>query len=162
NAVGDAVIGNTSHGIEIVSTNNTIGGTTAAARNVISGNGQNEQSGGILITGAFASGNLVEGNYIGTNAAGTAALGNGGNGVYVAHHPPDTTIGGSTAAAGNVISGNRAYGVEVDTAVRTTIQNNLIGVKADGTTPLLNTSGSLDIAEGASVLAAGSFTGNVV
>src|SRR5262249_53579012 len=47
------------------SPNNTIGGTAAAARNLISGN----SGSGILIRDAGATGNLVKGNSIGTNAA---------------------------------------------------------------------------------------------
>ena len=49
-------------------TNNTVGGTDAGARNVISGNGI-----GVWISGPGATGNLVEGNYIGTDATGTTA-----------------------------------------------------------------------------------------
>ena len=51
-----------------------IGGTTAGAGNVISGNIQ----GGIIVA---ASANLIEGNKIGTNAAGSAALANDGDGI---------------------------------------------------------------------------------
>src|SRR6185436_6805034 len=54
-------------GIQISnSSNNLIGGTTPAARNVISGN-----SDGITVSG---SNNQIIGNFIGTNAAGTAAV----------------------------------------------------------------------------------------
>ena len=42
-------------------TNNTVGGTTAAARNVICGN----LPGGVTFSDAGTSGNVVEGNYIG-------------------------------------------------------------------------------------------------
>ena len=45
---------------------NTIGGTTAAARDVISGNLLN----GVALSGTTTTGNVVEGDYIGTNAAG--------------------------------------------------------------------------------------------
>ena len=45
---------------------NTIGGTAAAAANVISGN----NGSGISIVNAGATGNLVEGNYIGVNKDG--------------------------------------------------------------------------------------------
>ena len=47
----------------------TVGGTTAAARNVISGNGT-----GVTLSG---SNNLVQGNYIGTDVNGLSNLGNG-------------------------------------------------------------------------------------
>ena len=49
---------------------NTIGGTTAAARNVISGNPTN----GVQISGSGTTGNKVQGNYIGPKADGTGGL----------------------------------------------------------------------------------------
>ena len=71
-----------------------IGGTTAASRNVISGNG-----GGIDIVG---SANLVQGNFIGTNAAGTAAV-RSGCGVSIFNLSPvtstDNLIGGTAAGS---------------------------------------------------------------
>lgn len=83
---------------------NTIGGTSAGARNVISGN----RLGGLTLSRQSsnpATGNLVQGNYIGTNAAGNAALGNGRNGVSLTS-TSGNTIGGAEPGAGNVISGN--------------------------------------------------------
>ena len=65
---------NGSFGIWVKSLGNQIGGTTAAARNVISG-GNNT---GIYIY--KTSSNVVQGNYIGTDATGTSAIGNLGNG----------------------------------------------------------------------------------
>src|SRR5262249_3397782 len=57
---------------------NTIGGTTPAARNVISDNAVpgNLVGSGIWVNGSNSVGNLIEGNYIGTDATGTRALGN--------------------------------------------------------------------------------------
>ena len=108
---------------------NTIGGTTTAARNVISGN-----SGEGVLINAGATMTLVEGNYIGTNAAGTAAVPNG-DGVEIAGSNNDT-IGGTAAGAGNVISGNHAVGVSLSGASQITIQGNIIGLGADGLTIL--------------------------
>ena len=88
---------------------NTIGGTTAAARNVISGN----STFGILISHTGALRNRVQGNYIGTNAAGTTKLGNGDDGVSIQVDADNNTIGGTTAGARNIISGNGGDGVEV-------------------------------------------------
>ena len=78
--------------------NITIGGTTAALRNVISGN----QSNAIALVST--AGNVVEGNYIGTDASGTVALANGSDGIVIS--VGGNTIGGNQAGAGNVISGN--------------------------------------------------------
>ncbi len=49
--------------------NNTIGGTVASARNIISGNSES----GVAIFNPGTNGNFVQGNYVGLNAAGTAA-----------------------------------------------------------------------------------------
>src|SRR5215207_10283021 len=77
--------------------NNTIGGTTAGARNIISGSGI-----GISISGGTE--NKIQGDYIGTNAAGDTRLGNN-QGVALSN-APNNTIGGTTAGARNIISGN--------------------------------------------------------
>ena len=89
--------------------NNTIGGPTAADRNVISGNdGQ-----GVRIDGAGATGNVLSGNYIGTNAAGTAGIANSSGGVAIVNSAASNTIGGLAAGAGNLIAYNTTYGVNV-------------------------------------------------
>src|SRR5262249_3599545 len=66
NATGLVDLGNTKDGISLSSrsTQNTIGGTTADARNVILGSGGS----GILLI--FSSSNLIQGNYVGTTARG--------------------------------------------------------------------------------------------
>ena len=75
---GTVDLGNSSSGIFIWSTSdNAIGGTTAADRNIISGNGNF----GVRIY-AGSTGNLVQGNYIGTDLTGTSPLGNS-DGVHI-------------------------------------------------------------------------------
>ncbi|RLS76896.1 MAG: DUF4347 domain-containing protein, partial [Planctomycetota bacterium] len=128
---------NTALGINLLGSNNTIGGTTAASRNVIGGN----QSHGIRITGAGASSNVVAGNYIGTDATGLVDVGNSLNGISVDSSATNNTIGGLTSSSRNVISGNDNAGIAVD-HVGTTgnlIVGNYIGIGADGTTALGNT-----------------------
>jgi CSLREA domain-containing protein len=78
--------------------NNTIGGTNAAERNLISGNTIN----GINI---HAANNQVRGNLIGTDKDGTAALGNGEEGVSI--------LGSSSTVAANTIAFNGKDGVAV-------------------------------------------------
>ena len=111
NATGTAAAANR-FGVYIYNApNNTIGGTTEGARNVISGSSGNSAftPSGVFINGSTASGNVIEGNYIGTNATGTAAMTNqfGVNpyGVNVVN-ASNNTIGGTTEGARNVISGN--------------------------------------------------------
>lgn len=112
-APGIQDLGNGTSGVFIFDApNNTIGGTTAAARNLISGNDNQ----GVNIGGAGATGNKVQGNFIGTNAAGTAALANSLNGVSMAD-VHNNTIGGTVAGARNLISGNTQAGVVVGSPV---------------------------------------------
>ena len=129
-------------GVEVEhSSNNTIGGTTAEARNVISGNGA-----GIRLDGSSA-GNKIQGNYIGTNAAGTAAVGNYYEGVYL-NGTSNNDVGGAAAGAGNVISGNRQSGVAVNGASGNKIEGNLIGTDKTGSADLGNGSAGVVLGAG--------------
>jgi hypothetical protein len=85
-------------------------GTTAGARNIISGNLQN----GVLLD-ADTSGNIVQGNYIGTDVTGTVAVPNQQEGVLlgktsVAGPITNNLIGGTAPGAGNLISEIDRYG----------------------------------------------------
>src|SRR5262249_8095450 len=133
-ATGTVDMGSTIDGIVILTANNTIGGTTAAARNIISGN----NSSGIFITGVPATGNLVQGNYIGTDVTGTNDLGNG-VGVTITN-APNNTVGGTAAGARNIISGNDGNGVSLNqnSASGNQVQGNYIGTDASGTVALSN------------------------
>ena len=122
----------------------TIGGTTAAARNVVSGNVY-----GIGLISA--SDNLIEGNYIGTDPSGTVAIGNLsqygiGNDISLANSA-DNTIGGAAAGAGNVISASTsAIGIwfyDPD-STGNLVEGNLIGTDKTGMVALGNDGGILD------------------
>ncbi|MCA3749092.1 MAG: right-handed parallel beta-helix repeat-containing protein [Rubrobacter sp.] len=116
-AAGTEALGNSQDGVVItVGGGNTIGGTSAAARNVISGNGGNGVSVRISILGGQVQGNIVQGNYIGTDVTGTADLGNLWNGVLLngaCGTVRDNSVGGSGAEEGNVIAFNSGAGVRV-------------------------------------------------
>ena len=120
-------------------TDNTIGGTTAGAGNVISGNAQQ----GVLITDAGTTGNMIEGNQIGTNQAGGMALANGDSGVAILKAASGNTVGGTPTGAGNTISGNGGDGVDVNGAGtdKNTVEWNLIGTNSLGTSALGNNYG---------------------
>lgn len=124
---------------------NTIGGTSAGAGNLISGNG----GPAVSISGAGTSDNAVQGNYIGTNAAGSKALGNA-TGVVVWAGAVATKIGGTTASERNVISGNVDAGVwsEGGTA---SVQGNYIGTDASGASAIGNGIGVVIGATGTTV-----------
>ncbi len=109
---GKLALGNNGSGVYINQSNlNTVGGTTAGAMNVISGNDVN----GVHIDGGSMV-NVIEGNKIGTIAGGTAALPNKGDGVLVTGGSGDNVIGGSSTAAGNLIAYNGANGISLDGA----------------------------------------------
>jgi uncharacterized repeat protein (TIGR01451 family) len=143
NAAGTAALPNGFSGVLIdeSSDNNTIGGTAAGTGNVISGNGLN----GVRITD-FSMNNVVQGNFIGTNAAGTADLGNALSGVRI-FNAPSNTIGGTTAGAGNLISGNIEDGVKIEDSGSTgnQVQGNFIGTDVTGTAVLGNNVNGVNI-----------------
>ena len=89
-------------GIWNYANNNVIGGTTAGARNVISG----ATGDGYGIAIGTANSNVVEGNFIGTDISGKEAIPNGFAGVAVENGSVGNIIGGTAAGAGNVIDYN--------------------------------------------------------
>ncbi len=132
--IGTADLGNSLTGVLIGTANNTVGGTSAGARNIISGNGS-----GISIGSSSATGNAVQGNYIGTDVNGTASVGNTYDGIIIG--APNNTIGGTTAVARNIISGNNNNGVAIGGSVGTgnVLQGNYIGTDVNGSADLGNT-----------------------
>jgi hypothetical protein len=130
-AAGTVSVGNLVDGISLLSgSGNTVGGTTAGARNVISGNPNN----GVAV---FAPGNTMMGNYIGTSANGTAKLANG-TGVYISGS--GNTVGGTVAGAANLISGNSVTGIALfgTDAQNNQVSGNLIGTDLAGTMAVAN------------------------
>jgi parallel beta-helix repeat protein len=143
NAAGTAGIGNGGSGINVFSSGNTIGGLTAAARNVISRNAT-----GIWISLA-TTGNTIQGNYIGTNAAGAAAIPNITEGVHITGGATANTIGGATASARNVISGNVSHGIFISSNLNI-VRGNYIGTDATGAAALGNGANGVMISGGSS------------
>ena len=86
-----------------------IGGTTEAARNIISGNN------GDGIGFSVRTGTTIQGNFIGIRANGSP-LGNGGDGISCCGLPGaagGNLIGGVAEGAGNVIAHNGEQGIRV-------------------------------------------------
>ena len=149
---GTSALGNNS-GVTISSPGNKVGGTTVAARNIISGNnvGVTLNSGG--------ENNLVQGNYVGINPAGDTAIQNG-RGVLILNGATNNLIGGTAAGTRNVISGN-GVGVFVSTnvtGVNNRVEGNWIGLDASGTTGLFNQIG-VDLALGTGNITGGTAAG---
>ena len=151
-AAGTAQRGNDGGGIFVQGDASEIGGTSgtdadgpcAGECNLISGN----TGDGLVLFGGGAT--PVLGNFIGTNAAGTGGLANSERGVYVGGSPDVVTIGGTSAAARNVISGNGSHGIVLDdiNARNDVVIGNYIGLGADGTTALGNGQSGIRIGEG--------------
>ncbi|HEY3134667.1 MAG TPA: HYR domain-containing protein [Blastocatellia bacterium] len=143
-ATGTIAKANSAPGVVVeFSIDNRIGGTTSAARNIVSGN----LTEGILISDDFATrgGNLIQGNFIGLNAIGTAAIPNR-SGVVI-EGSGFNTIGGTSAMARNVISGNgfgsfqfaeEDDGIDIVVSTGNRVQGNFIGTDATGTAALPN------------------------
>jgi hypothetical protein len=134
NGAGTAAVPNSSDGIDVEVSGATIGGTVAGSANVISGNSHQ----GILLDASA----LVEGNLIGTNAAGTAAIRSNGYGIDVASTASGATIGGTTPASTNVVSGNFSgigvYGLCL-------VEGNDVGTNATGTGAVSNSIDGIDV-----------------
>jgi hypothetical protein len=108
-----------------------IGGTTAAARNVIAGC----DSSAILA----GDGDVIQGNFIGTDATGTHPI---NNKVGIQINVDNVTVGGSTAGAGNVIAASKggpdggiAFSASADNAI---VQGNWVGTDQTATIDLGN------------------------
>jgi hypothetical protein len=164
---GCTALGNILYGIQDADTSQ-IGGTTAAARNVISGNGQ----AGIRVD---ADGSVIQGNDIGTDITGETttgsdgrALGNGGSNPLSAANADGggiadqfgyaATLGGPAPGAGNVISGNGAAGINLFAGNGCLVQGNLIGTDCTGTKPR----GNFDGIRSANSASNNSILGNVI
>lgn len=136
-STGTAAMPNGFDGVGMNGPTVTIGGTLAGARNVISANPTNVDIND-LTNGNAATGSYVQGNYIGLDATGTKALSPNSTGVSILHNPKNYLIGGPTASARNVISGNK-YGVYIfDSSFSNIIQGNYIGTDATGSVAVPN------------------------
>ncbi|MBX9852994.1 MAG: T9SS type A sorting domain-containing protein [Cytophagaceae bacterium] len=131
-ADGTTLLGNSEEGVSSYQCGNiTIGGATSLERNYIAGS----RKGVYLQVGAAINCKVI-GNYIGLDITGMivkpCSLGvhiNGAAGNF---------IGGPNPGEGNIISGNTAHGILLEDADNTTIQQNWIGIKSNGSFPAAN------------------------
>ncbi|HOW97074.1 MAG TPA: right-handed parallel beta-helix repeat-containing protein [Kiritimatiellia bacterium] len=142
---------------EILCQSNTIGGALTAARNIISGNTN------VGINLYYAPQNTIKGNYIGTDVSGRYALGNGSHGIHI-EHAWGTTVGGTNAGAGNVISGNGRHGIFIfgELSDDTVIERNHVGVTAAGGLAISNGWSGIMVSGAPLVTIGGIGAGNVV
>ncbi|MCD6578874.1 right-handed parallel beta-helix repeat-containing protein, partial [bacterium] len=146
---GTTDLGNSLDGVYIENgaQSNTIGGTVAGARNIISGNDQN----GIYLFESGTDNNVILGNYIGTDVNGISVLGNSWSGVYIANGAKSNIIGGAAAGARNIISGNNRYGVDITgtSTDNNVVIGNYIGTNVNGNVDLGNSWAGVYIRSGA-------------
>jgi len=125
----------------------TADGTTAAGNDI--GLFVENNTAGVTAKNCVMSGNdtgvcylncttgTLTNNYIGTNAQGTAGLANTENGLIL-QESTNITVGGSTKAKKNIISGNGADGIQLLDSSSCTIQNNYIGMNVTGLQTIAN------------------------
>jgi titin len=117
---GTAALGNGRDGVVVYGANDTVGGNTPGAGNLLSGNAAN----GVAITGVAAAAAVIQGNRIGTDAAGTGPLGNAEDGIRI--DAPNNVIGDSTPAGANTVAFNGGVGIRhVSGAGNTILENNV-------------------------------------
>jgi hypothetical protein len=120
--------------------NVTIGGTTPAARNLVSGNTYGiifGQAGG---AGGGGTNHLVQGNLIGTDATGGNAIPGQDRGIETLGVTSNILVGGATAASRNVVSGNINYGIRFRAGGGTNnvALGNYVGTNPAGDAPVPN------------------------
>ena len=130
---------------------NLIGGDTAGAGNLISGNDR-----GIFAL-LVAQENTIQGNLIGTDITGTHKI---GNGIGIHAQAAFTLIGGLTPGARNIISGN-GTGV-IFGEPQSKLQGNFIGTDITGTVALGNTSSGVIVDQGGLIGGTASEARNVI
>lgn len=140
-ADGTTKLGNAQSGIDLENTGvgpAQVGGTTLAERNYSSCNG----AFGVVLRSANNS--VIEGNWLGVDAAtGLLDYGNFDAAITVTSSA-DVRVGGSLSGSGNICSGSGNPGTGADgisiwsNSPRPIIKGNIIGLGADGITPLQN------------------------
>ena len=158
-AAGSSALHNVGSGVDLDhASGNTVGGTASGTRNILSGNKRGVALFGDFGTGASpTTGNVVEGNYIGTNVTGSTTTGldgqplGNGDGVVLIGNASNNTIGGTTAAARNIVSGSvrgsgsSGDGIFIEIASSNLIQGNFIGTNATGDLSLGNAGVGVDL-----------------
>ncbi|MGH1492320.1 MAG: putative Ig domain-containing protein [Acidimicrobiales bacterium] len=124
----------------------------------------------IHLTGSASIGNRIVGNFIGTNAAATVDPNSGATdqaGIEIGSRASENRIGTVALADRNVISGNYYSGVRVNHAGTkgNRIQNNLIGLRPNGSDSLFTRIAGVDVQWGAEETLIGGYqqhAGNVI
>jgi len=132
---GQTALPNKGYGLYAYNTKDiVVGGTTAESRNII---GNSTNSYGVYLW--YCTNVTVMGNYIGLCADGQTPAPLDGCGIRVSSST-DVQVGGPHTGEGNVVAacGNDAVCVTAGIYTNNTIQGNLIGFAADGSTVIPN------------------------
>ena len=131
--------------IELDGTNagtNTDGLTISGAESWVRGLVINRFGGNGLVLQGSGGMQVIEENRIGTNASGTSDMGNGKAGILVSD--ADAVV-----LSDNLVSGNDAHGVELSGgADDASIDRNIIGANANGSSDLGNTGSGIHVSDG--------------
>ena len=120
-------------GIRILSSDdNVIGGPSASARNVLSGNY-------VAIGVESSDGVVIQGNLFGTDVTGTKSIPN--TTAISFSGANNATIGGSEPGEGNVISSSAGSGIAMNSGSNIVIRGNFIGTDITGTRAFPNAMG---------------------
>jgi hypothetical protein len=138
----------------------SVGFTVASSHNVIRGLVVSSfNTAAIVVTGQGATYNRIEGNYIGINFNGvdtTASSNGGGINISGGGH---NRVGGLSAGARNVISGNRGPGILIAQSDSNVVAGNFVGLDRTGKTVLGNAGDGVVIANAGGNLVGGSLPG---
>jgi uncharacterized repeat protein (TIGR01451 family) len=150
NATGTAALPNGGLDLSIDSDNDTIGGTVAAARNVIAGN---------VLIGQPSTGAVVQGNYFGTDETGGSALVPRGSVSIQGTHvriggSEGVTPGGPCTGACNVFANGLILSAPNGEAGNHVVQGNFLGTDVSGSVAL-GTSDGIEIADSSDNLIGG-------
>ncbi len=128
-ATGLIAAGNNSDGIGLYYvTNSTIGGLTAADRNLIAGNGTTGGYTGGVNVGTGSTNVQIQGNYIGLGADGNTALGNASYGVLLDGGASNNRVGGTAPTSANRIAAtSNGAGVEINNIGGASLGNAVLG-----------------------------------
>lgn len=125
-----------STGIQIGGADTIIGGPGVTGRNVIT------SSATVGLFAEFASGLSIQNTYVGVDRSGLVAEGNGGAGIFL-RNCTSPTVGGTEK---NVIAGNALEGIHlVDCFNEVLVQNNYVGIFANGTFSPASANGGVGI-----------------